>query len=151
MVFHSAQAALLRQLRAQHPAATIPPPVAFHISRHGVDPLAHGAYSGWSTNATDATFDELCRPLRAHGCKPNVWLSGEGTCGNFNGFVHAGLLSGRREARSVLHALGRLPHPPPSLCDAQSTRLRSAARASFAEVAAADAAFVAARPSARSL
>ena len=62
-------------------------------------------------------------------CAPNVWLSGEGMCSNFNGFVHGGIESGRREANRVLHAIGRRHRPPPpSLCDVVSGRLRDPRR-----------------------
>eukprot|EP01062_Namystynia_karyoxenos_P062448 TRINITY_DN55329_c0_g1_i1.p1 TRINITY_DN55329_c0_g1~~TRINITY_DN55329_c0_g1_i1.p1 ORF type:complete len:560 (+),score=150.26 TRINITY_DN55329_c0_g1_i1:82-1680(+) len=119
-----AEQELLRVARERFPDRDIPPPAAFHTTRHGLDPLTVGAYSSWGVGMTDEDLAELMRPLRAHEhCSPRVWLSGEATCGNFNGFVHAGVLSGRRDAQRVLHAMGKGPAPE-SLCDAHSTRLR---------------------------
>lgn len=124
----SATARLLASLRAMHPNVTIPAPIAFHMTRHSRDALSYGAYSAWGTSdAVDHA--RAARPLAARvTCTPRVWLSGEALCPNYNGFVHGGILAGRRDARKVLAALGR-PLPPSSHeedamgCNAPSTRL----------------------------
>ena len=208
----AAQARLLKRLRDTHPTKDIPPPVAFHISRHSRDPLSYGAYSAWGTS-TMHDHAKAAAPLAASSavsrtsaagsapnarrleeasaaeappaCPSRVFLSGEAFCPNYNGFVqyastlrlkssrrcrtrpsllspfsllslvaepspssnyssltHAhrfehsrvrsgGLLAGRRDARQVLHALGRAP--PAVLpgegvawgCDVETTRLRA--------------------------
>ena len=147
-----ATARLLRRLRATHPNVSIPPPTAFHITRHSRDPLTYGAYSAWG-NSTVAVHTAAAAPLAAapatadpatggaaaaapsaapRACAPRVWLSGEAFCPNYNGFMHGGLLAGRRDARRVLAALGRpldatrtlLPGEESAFgCNHQSTRL----------------------------
>ena len=113
-----AQARLLKRLHDTHPGVPIPPPVAFHMTRHSRDPLTFGAYSAWGSS-TAAEHRAARAPLAAHSppdqaggaCEPRVWLSGEAFCANYNGFMHGGLLAGRRDARSVLAALGRPTNP----------------------------------------
>ena len=39
----AAKARLVSELRRTHPGATIPSPVAFHMTRHSRDPLSYGA------------------------------------------------------------------------------------------------------------
>ena len=106
-----ASALLLDNLRMTHPDVVIPPPIAFHMTRHSRDALSYGAYSAWGTS-TGADHQNAAMPLATGGpsCAPRVWLSGEAFCPNFNGFVHGGLLAGRRDARRVLAALGKGAH-----------------------------------------
>ena len=147
-----ASARLVRRLRDTHPGAVIPPPIAFHITRHSRDPLSYGAYSAWGQTTVD-DHHAAAKPLSAasmsgpstdavsgsdtHSCPPRVWLSGEAFCPNYNGFVHGGLLSGRRDARKVLEALGRptsslskLPGEEAEMgCDRPTARTKSNNRA----------------------
>ena len=126
----AARARLVMRLRETHPGTAIDEPVAFHISRHSLDPLSYGAYSAWG-DSDSLDHDLAAKPLAARKapaggqdvtwareatmpanasnatCPPRVWLSGEAFCQNYNGFVHGGLLAGRRDARQVLMALGR--------------------------------------------
>ena len=44
----AARARLVMRLRETHPGTAIDEPVAFHISRHSLDPLSYGAYSAWA-------------------------------------------------------------------------------------------------------
>eukprot|EP00908_Phaeocystis_cordata_P007712 Transcript_18364.p1 GENE.Transcript_18364~~Transcript_18364.p1 ORF type:complete len:308 (+),score=138.16 Transcript_18364:748-1671(+) len=63
-----AQAAVMRRLRAQHPAVEVPEPSAFFISRHGYDRNTHGAYSFFQPGWRDKFFEALTQPLKAAGC-----------------------------------------------------------------------------------
>jgi monoamine oxidase len=112
----AAKAKLVAELQRVHPGKAIPLPSAFHMTRHSIDPLSYGAYSDWG----DSTAEDHLRagmPLSAptppasgqfppRACPPRVWLSGEALCPRYNGFVHGGLISGRRDATRVLAALG---------------------------------------------
>lgn len=127
-----AQAELVRTLRGQHPGVEVPLPTAFFMTRHSTDPLSLGAFSNWALSAQEDHV-RMAEPLAYYPappsgppCPPAVWLSGEASCPNFGGFVHGGLLAGRRDARKVLEALGRVaPAPAPfDACDASSARLR---------------------------
>jgi len=121
-----AQAMLMRRVRALY--GDVPEPLDFHMTRHAYDPLSYGAYTGWATNFTEEIFEALSAPLRRSGeCIPRVFLSGEGMCGNFNGFVHGALLAGRKASGQVLQAMGFAPSVD-SACDWQSLRLRNAWR-----------------------
>jgi monoamine oxidase len=115
-----AEALLLQKLRSQHPGVEIAAPIAFHITRHSVDPLSYGAYSAWGMS-DDEDHAAAGRPLSPLSCPdlPKVFLSGEAFCANMNGFVHGGLLAGRRDAVKVLNALGQaVKEHDVSLCDA---------------------------------
>jgi hypothetical protein len=107
MADEEAEEELLRTLRGQHPDVRIGKPSAFHITRHSVDPLTYGAYSAWALT-TDEDHAMFSKPLSpsASCASPSVFLSGEAMCANMNGFVHGGLLAGRRDAGTVLKALG---------------------------------------------
>lgn len=92
------------------------------MTRHSLDPLRHGAFSSWAMS-TEADHALMARPLAhpsppgAPECPPAVWLSGEHSCPNYCGFVHGGLLAGRRDAFSVLAAIGIAPRSPPQHFD----------------------------------
>ena len=143
----AAKARLIQELRRTHPKASIPEPIAFHMTRHSRDPLSYGAYSAWGLSSeeehhaaaaplswlrsTSAAHASNTSSVNASSCPPRVWLSGEAFCPNYNGFVHGGLFAGRRDARHVLTALGRKPPPPDGDedsvgCDHPTNRLSSA-------------------------
>ncbi len=94
-----ASAALVRLLQRHFPNTTMPRVTAFHMTRHGFDPFMRGAYSVTKVGVTDAAFNAMVEP---HG--DNVFFAGEHTCAAFNGYVHGGILSGRRAAAEVLLA-----------------------------------------------
>ena len=115
---------LMKRLRSQHPDRTLPEPTAFFISRHGYDPLSYGAYSGYRPGWKDAYMKILQTPLAAEGCsgaggasEPRVRWAGEGVCGNFNGYTHGAMYSGKEVAAKLLYDAGLGPQPKQQLCD----------------------------------
>lgn len=106
-----AKAAALKHLRKVYPNA--PEPVAFHITRHGSDPLQLGAYSGWPNGLNRTDWENAHAPLGSR-----VFFAGEAWCNSVSAYMQGAFLSGQRVVdKWVLPALGR-PAGPPSLCDA---------------------------------
>ena len=121
-----ARAELLRLLHRRFSEdGRVAEPAAFHMTRWGRSPLTRGAWSAWDMEMSASHIHTLRRPLdaaqadglEAGACAPRVWLSGEGTCLNFMGFVHGALEAGTRDARHVLHALRRAGPPGTSGCE----------------------------------
>ena len=120
------QAAVMRRLRAQHPAVAIPDPSSFFISRHGYDPNSYGAYAYFKPGWRDLYFQELIKPLRAEDCKEagkgveevrkthkevRVRLAGEAMCDDLSGYTHGAYQSGREAAAAYLFEVGKGPNP----------------------------------------
>ena len=60
------QAAVMTRMRQLYPNATVPEPVAFHITRWGQDPLARGCYSAYKPGFDDddySTPDRMARQV----------------------------------------------------------------------------------------
>ena len=62
------------------------------------------SYSVSKVGATDDDFNAMVEP---HGSAGTVFFAGEHTCAAFQGYVHGGILSGRRAAAEVMLALGK--------------------------------------------
>ena len=91
------QAALVKQLRLQHPHANISEPSAFFVSRHGYDPNSYGAYSVSLAGYKDGTHATLTAPVKA--ChEVRIRFAGEAMCDDLNGYTHGALYSGQEVA-----------------------------------------------------
>jgi len=94
-------AAIMKNLQQRHPDKKLEDPVAFHITRHSLDPFRYGAYSGDYYGSKDADWTALRSPLKVNG-KIGVYFAGEHTCGCCNGFTHGALIRGREIAAELL-------------------------------------------------
>jgi len=107
--------AVMARLRAQHPHVAVPEPTAFHISRHGYDPLSYGAYTSYAPGWREVFTRTLAAPLTAEPCGTvRVRFAGEATCSLLNGYTHGALASGREAAAHILYAHGLGPKPSAS-------------------------------------
>merc|ERR1719272_558918 len=82
----------------------LPKVTSFYMTRHYEDKYMRGAYSVSKVGVTNKEFNEMVEP---HGeGNGTVFFAGEHTCAAFQGYVHGGILSGRRAAAEVLLADG---------------------------------------------
>ena len=107
------RAVAMRRLRTHWPSA--PEPVAFHATRHGLDPLSFGAYSANALGFDG--FDLQQEPLRDTNGSLRVMFAGEHVCSSLQGYLQGAWESGHRAVtRWLLPAIGRGP-PLKSVCD----------------------------------
>ncbi len=108
-----AKGIVLEWIKSLYPNTTIPDPVDFHITRHGVDPLSYMAYVSIPVGFSDAEFATAFQPYAPSGCThdPKVFFVGEAACRGFNGYTHGAYLSGRAGGFSVLERMGFGPAP----------------------------------------
>uniref|UniRef100_A0A7S2SCX3 Amine oxidase domain-containing protein n=1 Tax=Rhizochromulina marina TaxID=1034831 RepID=A0A7S2SCX3_9STRA len=81
-------------------------PDASHISRWEEDPLFRGAYSFSKAETPEGAVDALADPVDGV-----LFFAGEATDQEFQGSVHAALLSGQRVASQVQASLRQMPTP----------------------------------------
>ena len=105
-----AQRILVEWLQNIFPKKTITPPAAFHMTRHGLNPLTYMAFSTMRVGFTDEMFAQAFTPVPTPARCPKrtdrVFFSGEATCRAFNGYTHAALYSGDAAGQKVLNLLG---------------------------------------------
>ena len=83
-----------------------PPPAAVHVTRWASDPFSRGSYSHMITAMSDHEHrEEFQRPVRGSN-GGELRFAGEHTSTNHFATVHGALLSGWREADSILSELG---------------------------------------------
>ncbi|KAI7202741.1 hypothetical protein D0869_07056 [Hortaea werneckii] len=83
-----------------------PPPAAVHATRWANDPFSRGSYSHMITGLSDHKHrEEFQRPVRGSN-GGELRFAGEHTSRNHFATVHGALLSGWREADSILAELG---------------------------------------------
>jgi len=93
--------ALMDYIRRHYPGKTIKDPVAFHITRHSLDPNRYGSYSGFKFGWTEHDYDVMVRPLKANG-DDKVYFAGEHTCNDLSGFTHGAYIRGGEVAKDYL-------------------------------------------------
>jgi len=84
---------------------------SFSMTRWVQDPLYRGMFTNWHVNATWVQQEEYRHE------RGNVYMSGEGTCFRYNGYVHGALLSGRRTALNLLSQQYGFTNTEQSICD----------------------------------
>ena len=103
-------AAIMKQLRRQHPNIVIPDPINFYMSRHGYDRTRYGAfpvepapwsgkYSGFKEGVEDSDGETRIR------------FAGEAFCPSFSGYTHGALLAGISQAAYYLFDNNLGPDP----------------------------------------
>jgi hypothetical protein len=110
-----AMAELLHRLSGLFPDAKIGKPTAFHMTRHGLDPLSRGAYT--INNTHGEPFRAMTALLNDACGAPRVLWAGEAACDMLNGYAHGAYEAGQRAAGQILNLTGHGPAPP-SICDA---------------------------------
>lgn len=90
--------AALDALRKIFGAASVPEPLAVHVTAWETDPFSLGSYSHIATGASPADYDALAQP---HG---RVHFAGEATCSTHPATASGAYLSGLRAAAEVLCA-----------------------------------------------
>jgi hypothetical protein len=110
-------------LGGERAGVSVPPPDAFHMTRHGSDPLMLGAYSTVKPGLTLAQFNAMIAPLRAPGDdlsdqtarssssntqrgSPRVFFGGEHVCAALQGYTHGAYYAGLRAAKGAMDELG---------------------------------------------
>jgi len=111
----SVQKAVMRKLKRLYPSQTVPEPVAFHITRWGLDELAYGCYSAFLPEFDDDGYETLNTPIKVNR-EPRVYLAGEAFCDDLSGSTYGAFQSGRQMAETWLHYTGRQPHKPKDIC-----------------------------------
>lgn len=106
-------AAVMKKLRKQFPKAV--DPVAFHITRWGLDPLAFGCYSTLKPGFVDDSYSSIVKPLKA-GKHSKVYMAGEAMCDDLSGSTYGAYQSGRQQALTYLHTAGKVAHKPKEIC-----------------------------------
>ena len=105
------QAAVMTRMRQLYPNATVPEPIAFHITRWGQDPLARGCYSAYKPGFDDDDYSTLNKPIKDADDNHRVWLGGEAMCDDLSGSTYGAFQSGRQIAETFLHQTGRGKKP----------------------------------------
>jgi len=77
----------------------IPDYVEIHVPRWLEDPLFHGSYSNWPIGTTEYDHVELGTPHK------RLFIRGEATHYEFNGWIHGALEEGRQTARDIDHCM----------------------------------------------
>lgn len=106
-----AQAAVMKKLREIYPHKTVPEPVAFHITRWGLDPLAYGCYSALKPGFDDDDYEYIVKPLKDSGKTARVYQAGEAMCDDLSGSTYGAYQSGRQTALTYLHSIGKGSKP----------------------------------------
>ena len=89
---------------------SIPSPIRYTVTRWGLEPYSHGAYSHYPIGSGGAaTCADLARPVCANEKVgvPRLLFAGEATCGVHLGCVDSAWISGVREAHRAQQMLGR--------------------------------------------
>jgi len=93
--------AIMHNLRERYPGKDLADPVAFHITRHSLDPFRYGSYSAYEMGFTKEAHDIMIRPLKVDN-DIRVYFGGEHTCLNLTPFTHGALIKGREVASELL-------------------------------------------------
>jgi monoamine oxidase len=101
MTDEEATNALVDLLQKHFPNIVLPKVTSFYMTRHYADAFMRGAYTVTKVGVTNKEFDDMVEPHQG-----KVFFAGEHTCSAFQGYVHGGILSGRRAAAEVLTAMG---------------------------------------------
>merc|ERR1712029_1197410 len=104
-----AQAAVMTKIRQLFPNAV--DPVAFHITRWGLDPLSYGCYSALKPGFKDNSYSTITTPLKV-GKVPKVYMAGEAMCDDLSGSTYGAYQSGRQVALTYLHKIGKVSKKP---------------------------------------
>lgn len=110
------QAVAVERLRNAFGADKVPDPVACHMTRWGLDPLAYGAYTGLTPAFNDHTvYSRVTKPLTA-GEHRRVYMAGEAMCDDLSGTTYGGYESGREQALTYLFHTNRVNKKPKNIC-----------------------------------
>lgn len=113
MADEDVKAAAVQKLREAFGADKVPDPVAFHMTRWGLDPLAYGCYSTTTPGFRDnKVFSTLKKPL-----KDRVYMAGEALCDDLSGSTYGAYQSGYQVALTYLHKTKRVSKAPKDLCN----------------------------------
>jgi len=93
-------AAIMKNLRQRYPGKDLEDPVAFHMTRHSLDPTRYGAYSTAKEGFTEHDYNQAIKPLRVDDEK-RVYFAGEHACQDLSGYTHGALIMGREVAATV--------------------------------------------------
>ncbi|MEU2235143.1 flavin monoamine oxidase family protein [Streptomyces vietnamensis] len=78
----------------------IPDPIAHRVTRWGADPFALGSYSYPGIGSQPSDIEVLAAPVAGR-----LFFAGEATSARHSALVHGALLTGRREADRIVHAM----------------------------------------------
>jgi len=101
----------VKKLQQHFPGKTVPQPVAFHITRWGLDPLAYGVYSGFKPGFKDKSYSKINKPLSDADGNDRVFQAGEAMCDDLSGSTYGAYQSGRQWALTYLHSIGKGKKP----------------------------------------
>merc|ERR1711966_468185 len=110
------QAAVMTRIRRLYPNEEVPDPVAFYMTRWGLDPLAYGCYSTFYPGFKDGSFRTLTTPISDTKGRDRVYLAGEAYCDDISGTTYGAHQSGKQTAQTYLWKTKRRAFKPKDIC-----------------------------------